>query len=78
MLQCKGQLKPVHDFQDGCKSLNRPGKNGWYCLLASLKWWGVALSRMNNEPELQEDWLQAICDMSMMLEGLLQSHKIDK
>ena len=69
----KEHLRPVEIFGDDWESLNRPGKNGWLCLLASVKWWGLALTQQNMdmEKELRNDWLKAICDMTMMLDGLL-------
>ncbi len=70
----KDQLKPIELFGDDWQTLNVCGKNGWLCLLVTLKWWGTALLHQSGDERegLQDDWLRAVHDISMMLDGLLR------
>ncbi len=70
------QLEPAETFGNEWQTLNKYGKNGWFCLLVSLKWWGAAPTHQSVDKweQLRDDWLRAICDVSAMLDGLIQYH----
>ncbi|KAK7031320.1 hypothetical protein R3P38DRAFT_3187034 [Favolaschia claudopus] len=55
-------------------TLRFPGKNGALSLVASLYWWG---KRMNekNQREREENWIEAVRDVTWVLTGLLQAEK---
>lgn len=68
------QLRSVDNFGDDWKSLDKCGKNGWLLLIASLKWWGVALNSEDGErrQQLHDEWTRVLEDISLMLGGLIE------
>ncbi|KAJ3752870.1 hypothetical protein EV360DRAFT_54449, partial [Lentinula raphanica] len=57
-------------------SLDKPGRNGWFGLIICLKWWRSGLNNLSQEepdkPHLEEDWMAAVKDVGLMLDGLVQ------
>jgi hypothetical protein len=52
--------------------LDKKGVNGWFGLLVCMKWWGLGLNYMTEEQEeLKRDWVRAIHDISVMMDGLV-------
>ncbi|THU95282.1 hypothetical protein K435DRAFT_666670, partial [Dendrothele bispora CBS 962.96] len=65
----------VSDSLDGSlKSLDISGPRGWFGLIVCLKWWGSILRHHVSDQEvgLQEEWLEAIEDISGTLGCLIE------
>ncbi|KAJ3709918.1 hypothetical protein C8R42DRAFT_729753 [Lentinula raphanica] len=68
---------PIIQFEDDWKSLDYFGVNGWFSLLAGIKWWGESLKQADDSgwnEELRE-WEFIIEDMAKMLDGLISYKK---
>lgn len=61
---------PVVELGEDWKCLDYSGPNGWLSLLACLKWWGEGLETVDDDVK-EKDWLKAVNDVAMMLEGLI-------
>ena len=50
--------------------VNKHGRNGFYSVMATLVWWGVALPAPSTT---DEGWMAAVQDVGWVLAGLLES-----
>ncbi|KAJ3738200.1 hypothetical protein EV360DRAFT_58340, partial [Lentinula raphanica] len=55
--------------------LDKSGRNGWYGLLACVKWWGTGIQHTNlkNRHQLELDWLAMLEDMRSTLNAILKA-----
>jgi hypothetical protein len=69
-----GALDSSHrlDLVDGAdwSAVNKHGRNGFYSVMATLVWWGVALPAPSTT---DEGWMAAVQDVGWVLASLLES-----
>jgi hypothetical protein len=67
-----GPLDSSHrlDFVDGAdwSAVNKHGRNAFFSVMATLVWWGVALSAPSTS---DEGWMAAVQDVGWVLAGLM-------
>ncbi|KAK7433593.1 SERTA domain-containing protein 3 [Stygiomarasmius scandens] len=58
-------------------SLNRSGLNGWFSIVAGLKWWGHGLKGLQGEFLIRssQEWAATVQDVTVTLEELLKNLK---
>ena len=73
------QLLSVDQFGDDFGKLDCSGPNGWFAILACLRWWGNSISRAEKtiRDNLAVDWRKMVDDVSMMLKGYVSSLSVD-
>ncbi|KAK7448405.1 SERTA domain-containing protein 3 [Stygiomarasmius scandens] len=66
---------PLHQGEvddDGRASLNKHGINGWFSIVAGMKWWGEGLKSLSGDRLRNgtEDWLTMITELTAALDTL--------
>jgi len=61
-------LQLTSNTQRDYECLRKKGKNGFFVVMMSLVWWGVAA-------KLNDEWKQAVADVTVVLRGLKSSNE---